>query len=125
MKLDQCLTVETVFISERHLKRVLSARGHTHPKEYSDLAVLAEFINSQLQYSGTDRCTLNARTKSFSGSRKTFSGLCKSNLNFRRSTSSFFPPTNIPFLENPTSPCSLVINFTRYSETLTLRSLRF
>ncbi|XP_042073225.1 uncharacterized protein LOC121813492 [Haplochromis burtoni] len=39
-------------ISERHLKRVLSARGHTRHKAYSDLAVLVEFIDNQLQYSG-------------------------------------------------------------------------
>ncbi|KAL3977653.1 SLAM family member 8 [Sarotherodon galilaeus] len=39
-------------ISERHLKRVLSTRGHTRHKAYSDLAVLVEFIDNQLQYSG-------------------------------------------------------------------------
>ncbi|XP_074525951.1 uncharacterized protein LOC141790170 [Halichoeres trimaculatus] len=39
-------------ISERHLKRVLKARGLFRRRYYSDLAVLAEFISSQLQYSG-------------------------------------------------------------------------
>ncbi|XP_030609254.1 uncharacterized protein LOC115796912 [Archocentrus centrarchus] len=39
-------------ISERHLKRVLSARGHTRRKAYSDLAALVDFISNELQYSG-------------------------------------------------------------------------
>ncbi|XP_035805796.1 uncharacterized protein LOC111571037 [Amphiprion ocellaris] len=39
-------------ISERHLKRILSARGHTRRKSYSDLAVLIDFIHSELQSSG-------------------------------------------------------------------------
>lgn len=39
-------------ISERHLERKLSARGHVRRKAYSHLAVLVEFISNQLQYSG-------------------------------------------------------------------------
>ncbi|XP_036006071.1 uncharacterized protein LOC118566787 [Fundulus heteroclitus] len=39
-------------ISERHLKRVFRARGLIRRKSFSDLAVLVEFINNQLQSSG-------------------------------------------------------------------------
>ncbi|XP_038133904.1 uncharacterized protein LOC119778637 [Cyprinodon tularosa] len=39
-------------ISERHLKRLLRARGLSRRKEYSDLAVLVEFISNELQFSG-------------------------------------------------------------------------
>lgn len=41
-----------VTMSERHLKRILRKRGHTRRKEFSDLAVLVEFINNQLRGSG-------------------------------------------------------------------------
>lgn len=38
-------------ISEQHLQRKLSARGHVRRKAYSDLAILFKFISNQLQYS--------------------------------------------------------------------------
>ena len=41
-----------VLISERHLKRLLNARGLFRSKAYTDLTVLVEFISNQLQYSG-------------------------------------------------------------------------
>lgn len=41
-----------VTLSERHLKRILRERGHARRKEFSDLAVLVEFISTQLQGSG-------------------------------------------------------------------------
>ncbi|CAJ1057724.1 uncharacterized protein LOC110369479 [Xyrichtys novacula] len=39
-------------ISERHLKRILRARGLSRRNGYCDLAVLVEFISNELQYSG-------------------------------------------------------------------------
>ena len=39
-------------ISERHLKRILRARGLSRRNGYCDLAVLVEFIRNELQYSG-------------------------------------------------------------------------
>ena len=39
-------------VSERHLKRILRARGHARRHAYSELAVLVDFIHNQLQYSG-------------------------------------------------------------------------
>ncbi|XP_043976973.1 uncharacterized protein LOC122833467 [Gambusia affinis] len=39
-------------ISVRHLKRILSARGHTRRNYYADLASLVEFVRRELQSSG-------------------------------------------------------------------------
>ncbi|KAK2810384.1 hypothetical protein Q5P01_000407 [Channa striata] len=39
-------------ISERHLKRILRARGYSRRKAYSDLADMVDFIRNQLQNSG-------------------------------------------------------------------------
>ncbi|KAI3362647.1 hypothetical protein L3Q82_001631 [Scortum barcoo] len=39
-------------LSERHLKRVLCAKGLSRRKAYSDLVDLVDFIRNQLQYSG-------------------------------------------------------------------------
>lgn len=39
-------------ISERHLKRILCAKGLSRRKEYSELVDLIEFVSHQLQYSG-------------------------------------------------------------------------
>ncbi|KAL7397988.1 hypothetical protein ABVT39_002719 [Epinephelus coioides] len=39
-------------VSERHLKRLLNARGHFRRKTFCDVAVLIEFISNQIQYSG-------------------------------------------------------------------------
>ncbi|XP_070411871.1 uncharacterized protein [Nothobranchius furzeri] len=41
-----------VDISERHLKRILSARGLSRRESYCDIADLVEFISNELQYSG-------------------------------------------------------------------------
>ncbi|KAK7930049.1 hypothetical protein WMY93_006444 [Mugilogobius chulae] len=41
-----------VTLSERHLKRILRNRGHSRQKDFSDLAVLVDFITTQLRGSG-------------------------------------------------------------------------